>query len=643
LQPELFNRALTITPAPGRSEPRLWVRRLIIWRAPGDEVRNVELRPGLNVIWSPDDHAQEGAPGHGGGKTTFCRLLRYCLGEETLGPSIQRQAIADKMPEGAVGAEVRLDGETWLIRRSFVRQDYALKGSSFADLSEFPAEATGMKPFLGAVTGAFLNSALPLMPSSIGENGAWQALLAWLTRDQECRFAHLLDWRSPDSGSRSPVSGRGRPQDDREAIVRIVLCGLRLEEIQTRQRLEAENSGLTKLQTELSRLGWQLDQTRTGLATALGLAQDGASKLDAEILKSAASDQLTKVRGEPSAVTLDALRAAGDAVSKAVRQQGEADAAIKLSNSRIGGQDQLAKMIADQLPELSAQNQRLQRPVCPVCEVPIDQARAEGCGISLQSCDVDALQARVDERKRARGTALAEVARLKSELPSLRQIHALATQTLEQAQRRLSAIEKSMFERTQELRRAERNSEEAERFARIEADLERTRVAIEQKEGAIAQLKTELEQHRGAVAQVIGELSDRFNAVFRELIPGEARCDVALDGNGLRIKLPVNGAAIDSLKIAVFDLAVLSMAIEDKTLHPGFLVHDSPREADLGGSIYAGLFNLAEKLGRFGSEPLFQYVVTTTTKPPGHFSEAPWQRLQLRGAPADERLLKADL
>jgi hypothetical protein len=76
---------------------------------------------------------------------------------------------------------------------------------------------------------------------------------------------------------------------------------------------------------------------------------------------------------------------------------------------------------------------------------------------------------------------------------------------------------------------------------------------------------------------------------------------------------------------------------------PGFLLHDSPREADLGRSIYDRLFEFARKLEGFGPSPLFQYIVTTTTEPPGEFHSEPWLRLMLHGTPAAERLLKIDL
>jgi hypothetical protein len=52
---------------------------------------------------------------------------------------------------------------------------------------------------------------------------------------------------------------------------------------------------------------------------------------------------------------------------------------------------------------------------------------------------------------------------------------------------------------------------------------------------------------------------------------------------------------------------------------------------------------LAKKLEGFGSAPLFQYIVTTTTEPPEEFRAEPWLRLELRGSPAQERLLGVDL
>ena len=101
--------------------------------------------------------------------------------------------------------------------------------------------------------------------------------------------------------------------------------------------------------------------------------------------------------------------------------------------------------------------------------------------------------------------------------------------------------------------------------------------------------------------------------------------------------------AIESLKVIAFDLAVICMSIEGNTHIPAFLVHDSPREADLGLSVYHELFHFAHNLERQGSQPLFQYIITTTTRPPDELVHEPWLRETLRGAPAEERLLRRDL
>jgi hypothetical protein len=61
-----------------------------------------------------------------------------------------------------VPVPVRLNGETWLIRRSFnpFKEDYALRGPSLAEIAEFLAEPTGMQPFRDAATQAFLSDGI---------------------------------------------------------------------------------------------------------------------------------------------------------------------------------------------------------------------------------------------------------------------------------------------------------------------------------------------------------------------------------------------------------------------------------------------------------------------------------------------------
>ncbi len=84
--------------------------------------------------------------------------------------------------------------------------------------------------------------------------------------------------------------------------------------------------------------------------------------------------------------------------------------------------------------------------------------------------------------------------------------------------------------------------------------------------------------------------------------------------------------------------------MEAETFFPAFLIHDSPREADLSKNIYERLFTLAATLERCcGNVPLFQYILTTTTAPPDAFQNERSVRLKVKGAPAEERLFKVDL
>ena len=89
-----------------------------------------------------------------------------------------------------------------------------------------------------------------------------------------------------------------------------------------------------------------------------------------------------------------------------------------------------------------------------------------------------------------------------------------------------------------------------------------------------------------------------------------------------------------------FDVATLLLAVEGAAKLPAFLLHDSPREADLGQSIYDRLFRFMNSLE---NKAHFQYIVTTTTEPPDDLRREPWLRGTLRGGPARDRLMGCDL
>ncbi|MCB1512414.1 MAG: DUF2326 domain-containing protein [Hyphomicrobiaceae bacterium] len=116
------------------------------------------------------------------------------------------------------------------------------------------------------------------------------------------------------------------------------------------------------------------------------------------------------------------------------------------------------------------------------------------------------------------------------------------------------------------------------------------------------------------------------------------RVDAQFSGRG-----EVSTAALDSLKIVAFDLAAMHLAVEEKADLPAFLIHDSPREADLDGTLYARLFELIQLWETQSAPPCFQYIITTTTAPPATMQSDQYVVLRMSSTPPTERLFGIDL
>ena len=88
-------------------------------------------------------------------------------------------------------------------------------------------------------------------------------------------------------------------------------------------------------------------------------------------------------------------------------------------------------------------------------------------------------------------------------------------------------------------------------------------------------------------------------------------------------------------------------ALNDKSCLPGFLMHDSPREADLGLRIYRYFIRfVVEQQQHFQNrdECPFQYIITTTTPPPDELQEGnTFVKLRLNAAIEKEMLFQQNV
>lgn len=655
-QPDLLPLSgLAVKPELGRREPRFWVRRLVIWGAPGTIIREIVLRPGLNILWSPDpadgggNAETESALGHGSGKTLFCRLLRYVLGEERFSPDDQRFRIAKAFPEGLVGAEVMIDGTQWAVLRPVGtdRQHYAVPGVDLEQLlvGEYPA--TGIEPLLQALESRLLSADVVTSMPVERPLQAWLLALAWLSRDQECRFGKVLDWRSADSDSDSPA--RGLSVTKLLDALRALIGAITPDECRLRAEIGEMENHHKEIVQEATQQAWEADRRRKSLIDELGLTPNDLppGRLVVQPLRQAARESLARlatVSPDVDVTDLAALRSYAGEARERVENLKQLLAEI---DGRIPELEEMIRRMKSELPGISVEIDNGETPLCPICDVPISRALAEGCELSYKLPDLEAARRRQEQIKQE---LQQQESRLRSDRERRDQIQqelVPARSDAEASRRRVVEVEAVRDARSDAWFKTRRLIDDANR-------LEESLLAQEQRHRRAEELVGELDQKRAmtaafrqeAQASVFCRLSRFFGAIIHEMAGPNAGGKVALDGNGLKLSVELGGerstAAIDSLKVIAFDLAVMCMSIEGGLPLPAFLVHDSPREADLGLSVYHRLFYLVRYLEPKEGQPLFQYIVTTTTRPPNELSDKPWLRETLGGA-AEARLLKRDL
>ncbi|MCY4375061.1 MAG: hypothetical protein OXC31_14970 [Spirochaetaceae bacterium] len=649
----LAGSGLEVQPEADRSEPRLWIRRLVIWSEPGVILREVNLRPGLNIIWAPDpadrpgESEQHAAPGHGSGKTLFCRLLRYCLGEDRFAAYDQREKIVAAFPNGLVGAEIMVAGTQWAVVRPIgaTRKHFAIRDST-VDAVSTNAVPTGMDPFLEALATRILSKDIAGLVPSDSHSNAWLVTLAWLTRDQECRFDKPLDWRSADSESGSPA--RKLSAQQHLAALRALLGALSAEETKIRKEIGEVETQREQHERDAIQRAREAERLRAHLIGILGQSRDDfpPGRMAVEPLRNVAVHQLAQVSHLDSGdhlVDVGTLRSEAEQTRLRVEDLKRRLATVE---ARIPEIEKLASRIKGELPVASARVATAEIPVCEICEVPIDRALANGCRLSHKLPDLDAAKRRMEhiEQDFADASTRLENAhderrRLIDALDPAQKDHASVAGTLQTAERIRDARADAWY-------RSRRLIDDVDRLDELFSEQEHVQSRLADLENSVQEKREQAGVVRNAHASTFSRLSRFFDAIVSELIGPDTAGRVTLDGNGLKLTVDLGGerstAAIDSLSVIAFDLAAMCMSLEGHAHQPAVLIHDSPREADLGLSIFHRLFEVVRSLEQISKQPVFQYIITTTTSPPRGLRTKPWMAMTL-GGDEDERLLRQDL
>lgn len=653
-QADLFAPVMNLPKAPeGRAGPRLWVRRLAIFKDRQTLIRDVLLKPGLNIVWTPDmTSSGRSALAHGSGKTTFCRLLRACLGEQSYATDAQRSRLMTRLPDGLFAAEIMIDGVCWVAIRplGLPGSEFVVQADTIEDAIERGRRDGDHVAIDPVIVGSFLSSLAGATPPEVSREQVWDVLRAWLTRDQECRLADILAWRSSQTQTRSRAQVLG--ETAKLTMVRLALRALDAEE---RGAADRERELVTTLEDERRRHAYQQQRYADGLRAvrlALGASdevgfEDAIGQKGLVSLAEAALVEAMRT-AVPKPPDVGAIFARQEALNverealKTRQQQLDNDARFKR------GEAERYRSEAN-LGEIDITQGRIR--VCPVCRVSIDQIKAYGCGISLEPCDLAALKSAVAAKQK-------KAAELDNEAGGAEQESKVVDAQIQQLEPKRLALEAEVKAAADATRAAQVVTKEIQdkiyRARRTLDDVRELRESSEKEKltptGTVAleAVRAQLDSGRSRARAAIRILEERYQGIMAAWLPEGITSAVKLDGHGLKVDAEFAGrgevstAALDSLKIVAFDLAALHMAIEEKADLPAFLIHDSPREADLDGQLYAGLFKLVHQWEEAGT-PCFQYIVTTTTAPPAELQDERYVRLQMSSTPADMRLFAMDI
>ena len=558
-------------------EPRLWVHRLRLLERPGGPVlRTLTLRRGMNVFWSPG--------GHGTGKSLLCGMIRYVLGDSSYADQETRGRLLAALPEAVVQAEVLSAGERWAIQRALNgRRDAAIAG---ADLSALQGVG-GFEAWLRR-----LDDLIPEeIATELGEEHPWQYALAWLTREQGCRLAHLLDWRVPTA-----ESGQSQNRLVGHRVVSALL-GAKTEDASMRPRQLREQ--LNTLRREIKQA-----QDSLGVRAATGV-----------------------------------LFTRGDAVQERIEavQQELAALSPRLSGSRGGEVERLSAKEQETLSDVRAhEDGALQaRTRAALLESLTDAAAQHSQSLrGAQAALPSALQPGLDDAcSVAEATAAAHRA-AHADAVNTANAHAASLQTLRSALSETQAWlhqarDQSIQAARREERRLHRIEDQLEVLQKKMADEERLQNDLAEAEEA-HRLGLSLRRQRIAEAGALQRAGQHFGFIARQLLgaQGEGRLRFRADRIEAALQHPRHGAsgALQPLSVLAFDLAALCQSIEGQAHLPALLLHDSPREADLSEALYARVFHAVRAIEEQCPALPFQYVLTTTSAPPPVFQQEPWLR-----------------
>jgi hypothetical protein len=635
-----------------RTRPLVWVKKIVLYKCiePVEEIRQIFLSTGLNIIQGESNESEDAfQSGHGIGKTTVCRLIRYCLGEKTYGQKHVTEEVKHCFPNAYVGAVIELAGADWVVLRplGIRNKEFAQEGGTLDGLPQ--AEGTKRYEEFIERLSALVFADVPIAESlTSGQSLQWPHVLAMCSRDQESRYDRFWNWRHTRSESGTPVFRK--PKVDAGLCVRAILGLLDPEEPKLRKKVEHLEAALERAQNEIKKKrdepNFHMTRLRTSLANDFGVQDAADETLDEQSLiglPASIKTRLESLRQELAEIE--------EQLSPLDRQINLAAASL-LEPTELADQQQTASEVTGEGNDTLLADIKRLRTVRQM----IRDAESALCRygeVLIGECSyvqTRAAQINGEFRERQRTT-----------LPTVTEREQTAARLAEQAKRQRSIIQQ-IQQRLDDLNRQkndlfERRRNIADQLRRIPSvlaelqdwneivdgrkpntEIQRLQQIAKNTAEEIEATKRDLAQMIAAQVELAKQFGNRFDAVVRQTLADGVRGVVDIEEEGINFRImrgeSLSGEAYETLAILLADMALLFESNAAHSHHPGILVHDSPREADLNLRIYQRLLDVADQqmrgLEQSGEMP-FQYIVTTTTLPSKTLQKKSVTKVKLSG------------
>lgn len=647
------------------NQPLIWIHRIVLLKSlsPMEIIRDVSFTCGLNIIWGkalPEETASETPitiSGHSVGKTTLCRLIRYCLGESHFGTEIQERAIRTVLPISYVCAEIIVDGTSWIVLRPLCQGKKHLSSNTikFEDVLLGKEPELPYSDFLNKIeTVSFKRFPTQMLPDKENKY-SWVHLLSWLTRDQETRFSSIWEWRS--SKSKSTISGFTKKQA--QFLMRMVLGLIHQNETTLTSELNRIQSEITQTEDEIKELkkkpSIDLIECETVFYSNFGIStipkvnndlfslEDDVNRICKDIQKESEelNRDLQSIENDLLLLEIEARQTKKEMekIRAALSTEKESD---DKQNARFSKLNEMEEMADTECRFGFVKYSECQHFAKYLNKLKKKKEEWE----KINSKDFSTLS---EEMQLEMYCSFDDFMRQKNEAYN----QAVTNKEKKLKEKRvLNENLASISVKKITLQSVYKKWKEANDFCNGQncpPELDSLNSKLVDLKNQIDDIKIKIELFQSDNQIRLKEVSDEYDALVKRVLSKNFKGEISYKDGEISFKIAEDagykGEAVETLALVIADISVMLSSITGNGLHPGFIIHDSPREADLDNVIYNRflntIYNISSEKG--GIESPFQYIVTTTSPPPKSLKNNSIIRLELQGQPITETLFRCSL